>query len=468
MKKQKRSTLVYFLLLFCTIGFAQVHSTDGRKVFGKALESINSTNGLVRCVSSEYEKYLQETVPNRATSEEFEAWLAPKVAAVKAQMRSSNGVTTVITIPVVVHVIHNGDAIGADENISDAQILSQITVLNQDFRRMLNTPGYNSNAIGADIEIEFCMAQRSPAGTATNGIDRVNLGVASWASETSVESTLKATTSWDPTQYFNIWICKFSSSPSADLYGTLGYAQFPSNTGLGGLATNGGSANTDGVVIDYRAFGSSTYAAGSYYTDYDKGRTATHEIGHCFGLIHIWGDTSSCTVNASDSFQDYCLDTPAASDANYDCASVYNSCTVAAGNDMTENYMDYTNDTCMNTFTLDQKARILAVLQYGTRRSSLATSTACQSTLGSETFDKLKGMSVYPNPVNDLLNITIDDSGILPETFTVYNTMGQLVLSKKVQSASDLSIDASLLNSGVYIVRLEKEGAVKTLKFLKK
>ena len=130
--------------------------------------------------------------------------------------------------------------------------------------------------------------------------------------------------------------------------------------------------------------------------------------------------------------------------------------------------MDYTNDTCMNTFTLDQKARILAVLQYGTRRSSLATSTACQSTLGSETFDKLKGMSVYPNPVNDLLNITIDDSGILPETLTVYNTIGQLVLSKKVQSTSDLSIDASLLNSGVYIVRLEKEGAVKTLKFLKK
>lgn len=467
MKKQKLSKLAYFLLFFSAIGFAQVHSTDGRKIFGKPLESINSKNGLVRCVSSEYEKNLQETIADRATSEEFEAWLAPKVAAVKAQMRSSNGVATVITIPVVVHVIHNGDALGVDENISDARILSQITVLNQDFRRMLNTPGYNSNTIGADIEIEFCMAQKSPTGEATTGIDRVNLGVASWASETSVESTLKAQTSWDPTQYFNIWVCKFSSSATADLYGVLGYAQFPSNSGLGGLATNGGSANTDGVIIDYRAFGSSDYVAGSYYTDYDKGRTATHEIGHCFGLIHIWGDTSSCSVNATDSNKDYCLDTPAASDANYDCVSVYNSCPLAAGNDMTENYMDYTNDACMTTFTLDQKARIIAVLQFATRRSSLATSTACQAVLGSATFDKVKGMSVYPNPVNDVLTIAVDASGILPETYTIYNTIGQLVLSKKVQFVSDLSIDARLLQAGVYIIRLEKEGAVTTLKFLK-
>jgi len=80
---------------------------------------------------------------------------------------------TIITIPVVIHIIHNGDAVGVNENITDAQALSQITVLNQDFRRMINTPGYNTNPVGADLEIEFCMAQRTPTGTATNGIDRV-------------------------------------------------------------------------------------------------------------------------------------------------------------------------------------------------------------------------------------------------------------------------------------------------------
>jgi hypothetical protein len=467
MKRQKMSKSIYFLLFFTTLGFAQVHTNEGRKIFGIPVENVNPTNGIIRCVSSEYEKHLKQTDANRASTEEFEAWLAPKVAAARENMRNSNGVTTVITIPVVVHVIHNGDALGANENISDARVLSQITVLNQDFRRMLNTPGYNVNPVGADIEIEFCMAQRTPAGLATSGIDRVNLGVASWASETSVEGTLKPQTSWDPTQYFNIWVCNFSTAASADLNGVLGYAQFPSNSGLGGVSTNGGSANTDGVIIDYRAFGSSDYAPGSYFDSYDKGRTATHEIGHCFGLRHIWGDTATCTVNGTDSTKDYCPDTPAAADANYDCATVYNSCPAAAGNDMTENYMDYSNDSCMNIFTLNQKARIVAVFQNSVRRSSLTTSIACQAVLGTDTFDKLDGMSIYPNPVKERLNISFGGLGVLPEKYSVYNNVGQLILSKTVQSYADLTMDASGLSAGVYLVRLEKEGAIRTLKFLK-
>ena len=468
MKRQKLSKSIYFLLFFSTLGFAQVHTVEGRKIFGTNLEDINPTNGMIRCVSSEYEKHLQVKTPNRASDEEFEAWIAPKVAAAKESMRNSNGTSVVITIPVVVHVIHNGDAVGANENISDARVLSQITVLNQDFRRMLNTPGFNSNAVGADVEIEFCMAKRTPAGLATNGIDRVNLGVVSWASEMDVESTLKPQTSWDPTQYFNIWVANFSSAASADLSGVLGYAQFPSNSGLGGLSSNGGDADTDGVIIDYRAFGSSEYAAGSYFQDYDRGRTTTHEIGHCFGLRHIWGDTSSCIVNATDSNKDFCPDTPAASTAHYDCAATYNSCPSSPGNDMTENYMDYSNDLCMNTFTLNQKARIVAVFQNSIRRSSLTTSIACQAVLDTDRFDKLDGMSIYPNPVSDRLNISFGNLDFLPENYNIYNNLGQLVQTKTVVSANDLSTDVSSLSPGIYIVRLEKEGATKTLKFLKK
>jgi len=165
------------LLLFSAFSFAQ-----NRQVFGKNVESVNPKNGLIRCVSSEYEKSLQEKYPERASNAEFENWIAPKVEAIKQKMATGRGIEAVVNIPVVVHVIHNGDAVGLNENISALRVQSQITVLNQDFRRMLGTPGYNTNTVGADVEVQFCLAQRKPDGTATNGIDRVQRSPASYES----------------------------------------------------------------------------------------------------------------------------------------------------------------------------------------------------------------------------------------------------------------------------------------------
>src|SRR5690606_26221317 len=234
-------------------------------LFGKTVEGVMS-NGKIRCLTTEYNEYLQEKFPlNEAENN-----------GIVYQTLDAN---EIITIPVVVHVIHSGQAIGVGRNISDAQVMSQITVLNQDYRRAQNTPGYNNDPVGADTEIQFCLAQRDPQGNATNGINRVNLGNTVW-NEYNVETILKPQTRWDPTKYLNIWVCQFGG----DLNGVLGYAQFPTGTGLQGLGGGSTSAMTDGVIIGYQFFGSSSLASGNYFPPYDKGRTATHEVAHWLGL----------------------------------------------------------------------------------------------------------------------------------------------------------------------------------------
>ncbi|HEU4496838.1 MAG TPA: M43 family zinc metalloprotease, partial [Flavobacterium sp.] len=161
----------------------------------------------------------------------------------------------------------------------------------------------------------------------------------------------------------NMWTVNFSNS------NLLGYAQFPSASGLPGLNSDGGAATTDGVVSGYNYFGSSDYNDGTFIlgAPYDKGRTMTHEVGHWLGLKHIWGD-GDCSVD------DFCADTPNAATANYNCPTNLDSCP-DPGLDMVQNYMDYTDDPCMNIFTADQKARMITVMNNSTRRSTLKTST---------------------------------------------------------------------------------------------
>jgi len=216
---KKTILLVAITIIATTLSFGQNASLTKRTPSGK-----------IRCYSTQYENYLRAQDPNRETREQFETWLAPKIEEAKSH-RGTNDVNTVIIVPVVIHIIHNGDAVGVGENITDAQALSQITVLNQDYRKMMGTPGYNSNPVGADMEIQFVMAKRKPDNvTATNGIDRVQKTLAQYKTMTSVE-TMKAATSWDPTRYFNIWTVYFSDNTADAMNGTLGYAQFPSSSG---------------------------------------------------------------------------------------------------------------------------------------------------------------------------------------------------------------------------------------------
>lgn len=366
MKKTYTTPSFIALVLSCLFGlnniYGQENKTD-KTIFGKKVqpENINPKDGSIRCGTIEYEKFLQEKYPKRMNSAQFESWIAPLIQQ-QASMRTTQ-TNAVVTIPVVVHVIYNGQTVGTAPNISDLQVESQITVLNQDFRRMSGTPGYNSNAVGADTEIQFVLAKQDPNGNPTNGIDRRSFCRESWTLS-DIESTLKPATIWDPTQYLNLWSINLSDS---DL---LGFAQFPSSSGLSGLSSNGGIANTDGVFARYTAFGSGTGPNFILKSPYNRGRTITHEVGHWLGLIHIWGDGSSCSTNT-----DFCGDTPVAKDPNYGCPTGTDSCTSRNGDDMIENYMDYTNDNCMNIFTQNQKTRMQTVMNNSPRRSSLKTST---------------------------------------------------------------------------------------------
>ena len=357
---KKITLLTFIFLLVTTFNYAQKKELKKSQLQGIKVENVNPENGMVRCATSEYEELLRQNDPKRFTKEQFDAFLAPFIEQYNTTQANASQSGGIIYIPVVVHVIHNGDAYGTNENINDAQVQSQITVMTQDYRRMSGTPGFNTNAVGADIQIEFVLAKVDPNGNPTNGINRVNLcrdnyNAGSFAQiQALIDTEVKPQTIWDPTQYMNMWSVNWDGS------GLLGYAQFPSN----GTA----SANSDGVVAGHSYFGSRVlYPAGNYGdTTYDEGRTMTHEVGHFLGLYHTF--QGGCNGAG-----DNCADTPSVDAPNYGCPTGHDSC-VPGSPDMIENYMDYTDDSCMNIFTVNQKSIITSVMNTFPRRSSLKTS----------------------------------------------------------------------------------------------
>ena len=268
-----------------------------------------------------------------------------------------------ITIPVVFHVVHNGDPIGSGENIAATYLHAQLQQLNDDFRRLNsdkgNTPS-DFTSVASDVEIEFCLATVDPNGNATTGIVRHQMTRTSW-SEAPIESSLKPTTIWNRDHYLNFYIVRFGGADSQ----TLGYAQFP-----------GGPANTDAVVCGYQFVGSLAVpnpAGGAY----GYGRTATHEVGHWLNLYHIWGD-GNCNVD------DEVADTPNQNGENTTGSPCSypgrNSCTSGPNDlpDMFQNYMDYSDDECMNLFTVGQRTRMRALFDdAGGARFSLINSMGC-------------------------------------------------------------------------------------------
>ena len=233
----------------------------------------------------------------------------------------------VVTIPVYVHVIYSNSA----QNISSTQINSQIAVLNNDFRKSnsdSNQVPSLFSGVAADSEIEFTLANTF----------RYADSRSSWGTNDAMKVAYPPVT---PQTHLNIWVCNIGG-------GILGYAQFP-----------GGPSSTDGVVISPQYFGTTGYVSAPF----DKGRTATHEVGHYLNLRHIWGD-GRCNRD------DYVSDTPSSDRPNYGCPSFpTNHCN---STDMTMNYMDYTDDACMYMFSEGQKERMRTIFQSGGPREAMA------------------------------------------------------------------------------------------------
>ncbi len=315
-----------------------------------------------QCATMQMDSLLRAKFPQLGSLNDFEQVLQKRIATLQAQAKAGRVAAPVVTIPIIVHVVHNGEAVGAGRNISQAQVQSQIVTLNEDFRRRPQTRGFNDSPVGADIEIEFCLAavDRQGRAMAEPGIDRYNGGRATWGRD-AIEGVLKPSTFWDPDKYFNVWVLDFDSADRL-----LGYAQFPSQSNLQGIPTESPSS-TDGVVIAYRSFGNAE--KGNFpimQAPYNLGRTMTHETGHWLGLRHIWGD-----ANCGNDFVD---DTPPQASESRGCQIGRTSC---GGVNMVQNYMDYSDDGCFNIFTLGQKARMRAVMDLSPRRVSLITSNVC-------------------------------------------------------------------------------------------
>ncbi len=349
---------------------------------------------------------------------------------------SGNLYRDVITINVVVHVVWNE----SEEMISEDQVLSQIEVLNEDFR-MLNTsldlvtfPPFVS--ILADMELEFQLALVDPNGNPTNGINYVQTEVDNIASKYAegkrriCHDDLGGADAWCYHNYLNIWVGAFDG-------GVLGEASFPGQE----IA----HPEEDGIRISYKAFGRTA----NLEAPYNLGRTLTHEIGHYFNLFHPWGQSSAEPPNLDCTGDDGIEDTPkqAFNYRNTCFLTIHQSCGTP---DLHFNFMNYTDDACMAMFTQGQKEMVTSTIMVS--RPGLLNSSACSVAV--DDVEQDFSMRVFPNPANEVIQISIPLEGREDFFFWITDVYGKRVVEKKQLQPGNNLITLGNLKNGFYLVTL--------------
>lgn len=394
-----------------------------------------------RCAHDEYIKLLESEYPGfkdrRAEMEtEIQNWM------IDNKKKYQDGQKSVIIIPVVFHVLYNTP----EQNIPHIRIQEQMQILNEDFNKansdVNKTPLAFRDRV-ANVEFYFCLAKRDPNGNWTNGVTRryVNKTSFSYHDDQIIKTTsLGGRNNWDPDRYMNIWVVNLTG-------GTLGYTQPP-----------GGPKNRDGIVIGYRFVGST----GTPYP-YNQGRTATHEVGHWFNLIHIWGDDGGACWGT-----DLVDDTPNQASEFYGCPTFpqVDACTPDSPGVMFMNYMDYVDDACMVMFTKGQKARMRVSLDLF--RSGLKTSKGCEPAVGVEEIPVISDLTIYPNPGNGRFNLELLVNNRVDVKYLISDMIGQVLLRNEFVShyMSNEIIDMSGYPPGVYILHLKAGDELITRKLI--
>jgi hypothetical protein len=383
------------------------------------------------CATMEHLAYLKQQDPQlEMEMMQYNAQLQEWIAANQERLSRNR---EVVIIPIVFHILYNTPA----ENLTDAQVKSQLDAMNADFM------GTNADASGipaafksvaSNPQIQFCLAQRDPAGKATTGIIHKSTTKTSFSDtgDPAKFSSKGGDDAWDTKKYFNFWICDLGTS-------LIGYAEFPTGT----------ATNTFGVVSHYSYTG--TIGA---LQPFDKGRIGAHEGGHCFNLFHIWGD-----ANCGD---DAVSDTPTQKAETSGCPTFPRiTCNNSPNGDMFMNFMDYTDDVCLAMFTKGQTARMVAVVNTAPY-NALKTSNGCVPPVntGINILAVDNDLTIYPNPSNGVVTIAFTPMDKSMHSIEIQNVLGQVLYKEEMIDYTgqySKSIDVQAFGKGIYTVHLRNK-----------
>jgi hypothetical protein len=394
-----------------------------------------------------YRKIVTREVHERLMRENPEVTEARHAIEQQTARFQKSGSTSEVTIPVVFHIVYHTE----QERVNEDQVRSQLEALNRDFNhvnREIHHPadtleGFAEKA--ANPGISFCLAATDAnAGNFSPGIHYVRSQRPVWTTDEAIKYAKNGgTDAVDPKHCLNIWVTRLDDNAS-------GYAQMP-----------GGPAVTDGIVIDYRFFGT----RGTALPPYDEGKTLTHLVGNYLNLFDLWGTGFLCS-------DDYVEDTPIHNAPNHGCPG-YRHISTCRDNpvEMTMNFMDNTDDACMYMFTQGQVMRMHAVLSERGIRSGLAGQTSLCTPSLEERSDDVTGnnpgtkdpqgglsLTVFPNPASGKIQLLIFSGIEGPSVIAVFNSLGAVVHTVDLdlyKGEQQMTFDCHSWAEGSYYVKVQ-------------